>query len=156
MAIETDDVIVKYGTQDQVDDGSTSAIANNAFSVAADINNWTNDDDAPIGQAVLECQFDTTMPTVGSIGLYARCLNVVGANEPEVPSDNFPGVFVGSFLIPFGVAADTNFFTTIPMLQLPGFLTSQVIDWYLKNNGTSQTIGVDWNLWITPLTHGPK
>jgi len=155
MTIGTDSVIVFFGTQDQVDDGTTSTIADNAFSVAADVTTWTNDDDAPLGQAVLECQFDTTMPTVGSIGLYAHCLNVVSTNDPEVPSDNFPAVFVGSFLIPFGVSADTNFFTIIPMFQMPGFLSSQTIDWYIKNNRTAQTIGVDWNLWITPLTHGP-
>ncbi len=156
MAIATNDVIVKWGTQDQVDDGTTSTIADGAYSVAADITTWTNDDDAPLGQAVLECQFDTTMPTVGNIGLYARCLNVTGTSDPEIPSDNFPAVFVGSFLIPFGVANDVNFFTIIPMFQMPGFLTSQTIDWYLKNNGTGQVIGIDWNLWITPLTQGPK
>lgn len=155
MPIGTDSVILFYGTQDQVDDGSTSTIANDAFSVAADISTWTNDDDAPLAQAVLECQFDSTMPTKGSIGLYARLLNVQSTNDPGVPDANFPHVFCGTFPIDYGVAADTNFFTVIPMFQLPGFQTSQQIDWYLKNQNTSQTIGIDWNLWITPLTHGP-
>jgi len=155
MAIATDSVIVFHGTQDVADDTSTSTIADGAYSVAADVSTWTNDDDAPLGQAVLECQFDTTMPTVGNIGLFARCLNVVSTSDPEVPSDNYPHIFVGTFPIPFGVANDVNFFTIIPLFQIPGFLTSQTIDWYLKNNGTGQTIGVDWNLWITPLTHGP-
>ena len=155
MTIGADSVIVFFGTQDQVDDGSTSTITNNAFSAAADVSTWTNDDDAPLGAAVLECQFDTTMPTVGSIGLFAHLLNVQGTNESGVPDGSNEHVHVGTFRIDFGVAADVNFFTIIPLFQMPMVKASQEVDWYLKNEGTGQTIGIDWNLWITPLTHGP-
>jgi len=155
MAIGTDSVVLFFGTQDQVDDGTTSTISNNAFSVAADISAWTNDDDAPLAGAVLECQFDTTMPTVGSIGLYARLLNVQSTNDVGVPDANHESLFLGSFPIDFGVSPDVNFFSVIPMFQIPALITSQQIEFYLKNEATAQTIGIDWNLWITPLTHGP-
>ena len=62
MAIGADSNIDFFGTQDVVDDTSTSTIANNAFSVAADIAEWTNTDVAPMANFVLECQFDTTAP----------------------------------------------------------------------------------------------
>jgi len=155
MAIDGEDFIGKFGTQDQLDDGTTSTIADDAFSVAADISAWTNDDDAPYAAFVLECQFDTTMPTVGSIDLYARPLNVQSTNEPGLPDANHKSVYLGSFPIDFGVANDTNFFTLIPFANLPNFQTSQQFEFYLHNNNTGQTIGVDWNLWVTPLALGP-
>lgn len=155
MTIGADDAIWKFGTPDQVDDGSTSTIANDAFSVAADVSAWTNDDDAPYGSAVLECQFDTTMPTVGSVGLYARLMNIQSTNDEGATDGSYAPHFVASFLIDFGIAADTNFFMGIDLFEIPQAGASQVIEWYLKNEGTSQTIGTDWNLWITPKSFGP-
>ncbi len=157
MAIGTNDAIFKFGTQDEVTSGTPATIANNSFGKAdqgATVN-WTNDDDAPLGAAVLKCQFDTTMPTLGSIGLYANLLNVQSTNDLNVPDANFEHIFVGSFPIDFGVAADVDFYTAIPLFQMPCIGTSQAIDWYLKNDNTGQTIGVSWQLWITPITEGP-
>lgn len=153
MAIGTDSVIVFWGTQDQIDDGTTGTVADGAFSEASSA--WTNDDDAPFAQFILECQFDTTMPTVGAIDLYARPLNIQSTNEPGVPDVNNKSVLMGSFQIDFGVANDTNFFTVIEFAELPGFKTSQVYEFYFHNNATGRTIGIDWNLWVTPFTHGP-
>ena len=156
MAIGTDDGIWKFGTQDQVDDGSTSTVANDTFSVAADVDSaWANDDDAPHGSAVLECQFDTTMPTVGSIGLYARLMNVRSTDDENETDASFAPHYVGTFPIDFGVANDTNFFSVIENFSMPQAGSGQVIEWYIKNEGTAQTIGVDWNLWITPKAIGP-
>ena len=157
MTIGTNDSIPKFGTQDQVDDGTTSTIANNAFSVAADITTWTNDEDAPFAKFILECQFDTTMPTVGIIDLFGRPLDIQSTNEPGEPDANHELTWIGAFPIDFGVAADTNFFThcSVDLTELL-FQTSQTIDFYLRNNATGQTIGVDWNLWIQPWAWGPK
>ena len=156
MAIDTDAAIWFFGTQDQVDDGSTSTISNDAYSVAADVDStWTNDDDALFGSAVLECQFDTTMPTDGSIGLYARLLNVQSTSDENETDANFSPNRVGTFKIDFGVANDVNFFTTIPLFDMPQAGAAQTIEWYIKNEGTNQTIGIDWNLWITPKSIGP-
>lgn len=157
MPIEVNDAIWKFGTQDAVDDGSTSTIANDAFSVAADVDSaWANDDDAPFGSAVLECQFDTTMPSVGAIGLYARLIDVQSTSDENETDGGFAPHRVGQFDIDFNVAADVNFFTVIDLFRMPQAGPGQIIEWYLKNEGTSQVIGIDWNLWITPKSMGPK
>ena len=158
MAIGTNDGIFKFGTQDEVTSGTPATIATNVFGKAdqgASVN-WTNDDDAPLGSAVLKVQFDTTMPTVGSIGLYAHVLNIQSTNDPGVPdgSNDIAG-FVGSFPIDFGVANDVDFYTYIENFQMPALGAAQAIDWYLFNNATGQTIGVSWQLWITPKALGP-
>lgn len=155
MAIETNDAIVKFGTQDQVD-STAGTVATGAFSVAGDVDStWTNSEEAPLGSAILKCQFDTTMPTVGSIGLYARLLNVQSTNDINEPDANFEQIFVGSFPIDFGVANDVDFYTVIETFNMPAAGPAQAIEWYIKNEGTAQTIGTSWNLWITPKTEGP-
>ena len=159
MAIGTDDAIWKFGTQDQVD-STAGTVANDTFSVAGDVDStWTNDDDAPFGSAVLKCQFDTTAPTVGSIGLYARLLNIEGTNdenEPDTTNNGYSPNNVGTFLIDFGVANDVDMYLTIATFSMPQLGPAQAIEWYIKNEGTSQTIGTGWNLWITPKSLGPK
>jgi len=157
MAISTNDALVKFGTQDTITTGTPSTVADGAFSVAGDVDStWTNDDDAPEGAAVLKCQFDTTMPTVGSIGLYARLLNVQSTNDVNAPDGSFGEIYVGAFPIDFGVAAGTEFWTVIPGFAMPAVKSSQGIEWYIKNEDTGQTIGSSWALYITPKTVGPK
>ncbi len=158
MTIAADAGIFFFGTQDEVTSGTPATISDNAYGKAdqgATVN-WTNDDDAPFGAAVLKCQFDTTMPTVGLIALYAHVLNIQSTNDPGVPDANNENLgFVGVFLIDFGIAADTDFFTFIESFAMPAVGAAQAIDWYLKNDKTGQTIGVSWQLWITPKTIGP-
>ena len=155
MAISTDATIWFYGTQDQID-STAGTVADGAFSVAGDVDStWTNDDDAPYGSAVLKCQFDTTMPTVGSIGLYARLLNVQSTNDENATDASFAPHRVGTFAIDFGVAADTDFYTTIADFEMPQAGSGQAIEWYIKNEATGQTLGTSWNLWITPKAYGP-
>lgn len=155
MAIETNDAIVKFGDQDQVD-STAGTVADGAFSVAGDVDStWTNSEEAPLGSAVFKGQFDTTMPTVGSIGLYARLLNVQSTNDVNEPDGSFEHIFVGSFPIDFGVANDVDFYTVIETFNMPAAGPAQAIEWYIKNEGTAQTIGTSWNLWITPKTEGP-
>jgi hypothetical protein len=157
MSIGTDDAILKFGTQAEVTSGTPATIASNAYGKADQAGTvaWTNADDAETAAAVLKCQFDTTMPTVGRIGLYAHLLNVQSTNDLQVPSANFPHVFCGVFPIPFNVAADTDFYTAIPDFIIPSLASAQAIDWYLRNDSTGQTIGVSWQLWITPKAVGP-
>ena len=157
MAIGTDDGILKYGTQDAVHSGTPATIASGSIGKAdqgASIN-WTNDDDAPFGAAVLKCQFDTTMPTEGTLGLIANLLNVQSTNDLNVPDSSFPHIQVGAFPIDFGVANDTDFYTAIPFFRMPMILSAQAIDWYVFNKGTGQTLGVSWELYITPIAIGP-
>jgi len=158
MPISTNDAILKFETQEEVTSGTPATISNDAFGKAdqgASVN-FANSNDAPLAAAVLKVQFDTTMPTTGTIGLYAHVLNIEGTNDPGVPDASNEQTFVGSFLIDFGVANDVDFYTYIELFRMPGIKASQEIDWYLKNEDTSQTIGVSWQLWITPITEGPK
>lgn len=156
MAIATGDAIWKFGTQDEVTSGTPATIANNAFGKADQGGTiaYTNNDNATNGSAVLKCQFDTTMPTEGRIGLYAHLLNIQGINDAEVPDANNPSHYVGSFQIDFGVAADVDFYTHIADFEFPQAGNNQAIDWYIKNEDTGQTIGVSWQLWITPKAVG--
>lgn len=157
MTITTNDAIWKFGTQDEVTSGTPATVASNAYGLADQAGTvaWTNDDDAPYGSAVLKCQFDTTMPTTGSISLMARLLNVQSTNDAGAPDANYDTVHVGTFPIDFGVANDTDFYTVIPHFEMPQAGAAQAIDWYIRNDGTGQTIGSSWQLWITPKALGP-
>lgn len=157
MAIGTDAGIWFFGTQDEVTSGTPATIADDAYGKAdqgASVN-WTNDDDSTDGSAVIKCQFDSTMPTVGNIALIAHLLNVQSTNDTGLPDASNEVHVVGNFKIDFGVSADTDFYAVIPNFQMPQAGAAQAIDWYLKNNGTGQTLGVSWQLWITPKSIGP-
>lgn len=157
MAISTDSAVLFFGTQDEVTSGTPATIADGAFGKAdqgASVD-WTNDDDAPLGSAVLKLQFDTTAPTVGSVGLYAHLHNIQSTNDAGVPDANYETLFVGSFPLDFGIANDVDYYTFIESFAMPAVGAAQRIDWYLKNEGTGQTIGVSYQLWITPKTEGP-
>jgi len=156
MAIGASDAIWKFGTQDEVTSGTPATIATTAYGKAdqgATVN-WTNSDNSMYGSATMKLQFDTTMPTVGSVALFAHLLNMQGTNDTGAPDANNPAKYVGSFVIDFGIAADTDFYATIPDFEIPQAGAAQAIDWYIKNEGTGQTIGVSWQLWITPKTPG--
>lgn len=157
MTIGANDGIWKFGTQDEVTSGTPATIATDGFGKAdqgASIN-WANDDDAPDGSAGLKCQFDSAMPTVGNILLVAHLLDVQSTNDTGVPDANNDVVVVGQFKIDFGIAADVDFYTVIHNFEMPQAGPAQKIDWYIKNNGTAQTLGVSWQLWITPKSIGP-
>lgn len=154
MAISTDALIDFFGTQDSIDDGSTSAISNDAFSVAADVTTWTNDDDAPYGIFVLMCQWGTA-PTDGSvINIYARKMNIQSTNDSPEPSTNNYDQYIGSFVVDGDVATSTNAYHVTDWLALPNHKTSQEYDFYLENK-TGQSISANWDMWITPCTKGP-
>ena len=157
MAIAADAAIWFFGTQDVVDDTTTSLILTGDFSVVADIAEWTNDDDAPLANFILESQWTTTPPTdnVGSIDLYARVMNIRGTDEPGVPSALNKNIYLGHFPIDWAVAADTLWFSYIYGVRLPNSKTSQPYEFYIHNNATGQTITANWNMWITPWTEGP-
>lgn len=158
MAIGTNDNIDKFGTQDQVDDGTTVLIANNTFSVAADISTWPNTDDAPSIHGVLESQWTTTAPTddVGTIDLYGRPMNIEGTNDPGTPGLLNKNVYLGHFPIDWSIAADTLWFSYLVPTRIPNSVSQQDWEFYLHNNETGQIITANWNLWIRPLTEGPS
>ena len=82
-------------------------------------------------------------------------MDIQSTNDANAPDASFPMEFVASFPIDFGVANDVDFYTHIPNFIMPQLGEGQVIEWYLKNNGTGQTIGSGWQLWVTPKAYGP-
>jgi hypothetical protein len=154
MAISTDSLIDFFGTQDSVDDGSTSSIADAAFSVAADITAWTNDDDAPACVMVLKCQF-ATAPTDGTvINVHGRKMDVDGTNDSPVPDAANLDQIIGNFTVDGTVATATDAYLTTNWMPLHNHKTSQQYEFYLENK-TGQTISANWTLKITPCTKGP-
>ena len=157
MAIATNDGIWKFGTQDEVTSGVPLGISSDTFGLSdqgASVN-WTNTDNSPYGSAVLMCDFVSTMPTAGHVGLYARLLDIQGTNDPGAPDVSNPVKLVGIFEIDFGAVANVDFYMAIDTFAMPGVGDAQAIDWYLKNDGTGQQIGPLWQLWITPKAIGP-
>ena len=153
MAIGTDSAIWTFGTQDEVTSGTPGSVADNEMEKADQGNtvNWTNDDNAPWGAAVLKYNF-ATAPTKGSIVLVAHCLSVQSTNDIEAPdtttSRNFDAEAVGVFPLNFGDAGDV--YTGISNFEIPAYEDAQAIDWYIWNRNTGQSIDASWELYITP------
>lgn len=154
MAIGTDATIHYFGTQDTVTaGGGTSAVVDGAYSASGDVvsGGWTNDDDAPRAMVVLQCQQATVGS--GSISLYARRMNVQSTNDEPQPDSSFPGELIGAFTLDAGSATSTDMYL-ITEARLPNVYTSQVYEFYIKNN-TGQSIAAGWVMYVTPVTDGP-
>jgi len=158
MAIATDAAIVFHGTQDQVTVASPGAVANGAFSVAGDVNDWTNDDDAPLAMFVLVLQDLSAAATAGdTVDLYCKPLNVVNTTgDHQGPNANCLSIYLGSFVVDAVDPAASNDNYVMGPVALPNTKTSQEYEFYIYNNLT--TVGIDaadWELWVTPMTYGP-
>lgn len=149
MAIGADSAIEFFGTQDSLD-STSGTVADAAFSVAGDLSEWTNDDDAPMAAMVLECAFGTAPDANSTVDLYAQLMNIVSTSDALAPDANNPHVYLGSF--PLDDTTSTQF---IPLdVRLPNTATSQVYQFYVQNNG-GQTMSAGWDLHVTPKTIGP-
>ncbi len=149
MAIGTDAAIEFFGTKDSLDDTSGS-VADGAFSVASDVLEWTNDDDAPMAAIILEATYASAPDANSSVNLFARPMNIVSTSDSDVPDANFGHVYVGTF--PLNDVTSAQFITID--IRLPNTKTSQSYIFYIENNG-GQTISAGWDLHIVPKTIGP-
>jgi hypothetical protein len=155
MAIATNDLIDKFGTLTSVDDGSTSTVANDAFSVAADISAWTNGDDVPQAGFVLKAQWATVTNVANKlINVYARPINIQSTNDPVAPGTNRYATWIGSFTV-YAASTATDYFFESSRCDLPNLKSGQEYEFYVENK-TGQTISAGWALWIMPITQGPK
>lgn len=149
MTIGTDAAIEFFGTQDTLGT-SSSAVANTAFSVAADLSTWTNDDDAPMATAILLANFSVAPDANSAINLFLRPLNIQSTNDGDVPDANFGHIYVGSFKL--------NDVTTAQYIaidiRLPNTKTSQEWEFYVENN-SGQSLPAGWDIYVTPKTIGP-
>jgi hypothetical protein len=151
MSIAENAGINFFGTQDTITTTGGS-IANDAYASAG---SWQNDDDSPFVSFVFHGAFTSTMPTVGSIDLIARLMNIQSTNDEAVPDASYPGQFLGSFAIDFNESAGTEFWSILANVQLPVVGAAQDYDFYLLNNATGQTMTANWELYATPYTLGP-
>lgn len=159
MPIITGDAILKLAGLNSVVQGATAAVSNNGFSPAnvSAGTPWNNTFDAPEASAVLSLAF-ATMPTYGSIGLFAHVLDIDGAGgDPPKPSIEYRGGFVGGFAISTDATLNgVTHLLELPRFTIPVFDEGQQIDWYIENSFTDQTISAGWDLLIGPFTYGPK
>lgn len=155
MAIATNDLIAKFdGTLDSIDDGSTSSISSAGFSVAADINAWTNSDDVPYARFILKCQWGTVTSVANKIvALHARPINIDGTDDPVAPSANRL-MQIGSFNV-YAAAGSTDYTFESTLCELPALKSGQEYEFYLENL-TGQTISAGWTLKLMAITFGPK
>ena len=153
MAIGTNDLKDKFGTQDAVTTTGGST-ADAAFTSAGQ---WTNDDDAPEAAALLVAQWATATSIAGkAINLYARVHNILSTTEAAAPSATHRVVYLGTFIAPASTAA-TDFYMPLVKgrMALPNYYTSTIIEFYIENQ-TGQTISANWSLYVTPITQGPS
>lgn len=157
MAIGTDDGIHKFGTQDQVTVASPAAVADGAFSAASDVNDWTNDDDAPMASFVLVLQDLSAAPAAGlTVDLFCKPLNMVNTTgDHQGPNANTETIFLGSFLIDAVDPAATDDNYVLGPVELPNVKASQEYEFYIKNNLGVSIDAADWELWVTPIAIGP-
>lgn len=149
MAIGENATIGFFGTQDDLNDTSGS-VADGAFSVAGDLLQLTNDDDALNGAVVLQFTCALT-PNVGSaIKLYAQLISIVSTNDAQVPTANFPHTFLAS--IPVKDVTSEQFVDV--QINLPGVEASQVYQYFIENL-TGVSINAGWRPHNTPKAAGP-
>ncbi len=159
MAISTNDAVQKYGTRDTVTTASTNSVANAGFSSLDDLVSsagWTNDDDAVQATAVLKVHFETTPTANTTIDLFDRVMNTGAAGEdPPTPNANYEHTYLGSFPVFGGVGGTTATQHTAIQIELPSLVTSQVHEFYVKNNA-GVAMETTWDLYVIPTAIGPK
>jgi len=161
VAISTNAAIHFWGSETQLTVASESAVNNGAFSVAADVNDWTNSDDAPLAMFKLALHDLSGAATAGdTVDLYCKPLNIESTADYQGPNSNLKAIYLGSFLVDAVDPAATADYYVLGPVGLPNYKTSQEYEFYIYNNLTTVNItngasGPHWDLWITPMTIGP-
>ena len=125
---------------------SPGSIADGAFSPAADIDEWTNEHNAPFAAFKLNFTIGSAGTANSVVNLYAQPLNIVGTNDAEVPDSNFKNVYLGSFL--YNNPGTGTQYSGI-QVGLPNITHKQVYQFYLENElGVSIT---DFDLYVQPI-----
>ncbi len=153
MAIGTNAAVKFYGTKVDLSAGTTpGAVAAAAFSAAADLDNFTNADDAPEAAITLEMEVDVAADDNSGCNMYFRALNVESTSDDEVPEAEYRHTFIGFFPALNGSTALQRSTIVVP---LPSYKTSSVWEVYIENL-TGQAITTStWSVFVTPITIGP-
>lgn len=139
---------VYLGTQKTLEANGAS-IANNTIVEANDATYSISTDggDYPDAKFVLAATFSVA-PTEGTVlALIARCLNIDGTNDAEIPESTRLDRFIGSFIV--------NNVTTTQYMELFAYNVPATASYYIYNSGTGQTVSAGWTLKVTPTTIGP-
>ncbi|MEZ0147942.1 MAG: hypothetical protein AB9Q22_10275 [Candidatus Reddybacter sp.] len=148
MTIGTNTVVDFFGTPDDLA-SSSAAVADAAFSIASDVAQWTNDDDAEMASIVLSGTWAVAPDAGGSVALYARLMNIDGTGDQDIPSANYRHKSLGRFPVKDVTSAQL----TAIDIDLPNNYSSQVYEFYIQNNA-GQTISAGWKLVVTPKAPG--
>ena len=151
MAIEANDLIGKAESATEVINVAGAVITTDNWSDSGDATTYTNSHDAKTAIAVLDATLSANPAAGGSIGLYARLLDISDTTEDaNEPSDDFPHMPLGWFPVDSGDTVQR-----VPIeIPLPFFKTSTQMDFYLKN-GTSVSINTGSTVDIYPTSVGP-
>lgn len=150
MAIGTDAAVDYFGDIDTLGTGSAE-VTNGSYSIAGDLSTWTNDDNARSAFVTLLANFSTNPDAGSGINLYLRLLNIEGANDAEIPSDNMQQGFVGTFLLNAVTTAQHPWLN----IQLPNSKSSQEYEYYIKV-AAGQTLPAGWDIFVGPKAVGPQ
>lgn len=156
MAFSVNAMIDGFESQVSIDDGTTSAVAaDGAFSVAADITQFTNTENSPTCVMVLKCQFAVPPADGANINIYARKMDIDGTNDSPVPDKNNLDQIIGRFVVDGTVSAATDAYLVTNWMTLPNHYSAQVYEFYIQNNA-DQEISAAWTLKLTQTTKEPK
>ena len=132
-----------------------SAIADAAMSAAADIDEWTNTDNAERASFILAASVGVTADAKSGVYLHAQLLNFddvpsgISTNDSSVvDGTNSEGIKIGVFT-PWNanIATSTLQYLILPNAILPNIQTAQDYQFHVYNR-TGQAIQDTWDLWI--------
>lgn len=149
MTIGTDAARGFFGTQDTLGT-SSSAVSDDAFSVAADLSTWVDTDNALKASVILLANFSVAPTANSAIILYLRLLDIQSTNDQSVPNANFKHVMAGRFPLDATTSAQ---YCPIDIF-LPGTKESQNYEFYLHNL-SGQSLPAGWDIFVTPKATGP-
>lgn len=131
--LETNGASVANGAMVQANDASYAVVADGAG--------------YPDAEFVLKIQFGTVTSIENKvIGLYARPLNIDGANHAPAPTATYGEKYIGSFTLQAGTAS-VDQYLLVEAENLP-----KEADYYLLNL-CGQTASAGWTLKVTPRTY---
>lgn len=154
MAFNAGALLIEADTEVELTDSiSTVALADAAISAASQSNSWTNAEGAEFARMRLNIpDFDVSPSANGAlVFIYARALNINGADDAPEPTTAYREKEVGAFVIK-NVDTEQDVLTTI---RLPDAEAGQEYQFYLGNE-TGAQIAALWQLWIKPRAYNQK
>ena len=149
MAFPSGSRIQVFDTLENLDDTS-SAVADDAFSVAGDLLVFTNTFDGPTSATVFSPTYSIAPDTNSSVLLFAQALNIDGGTgDAPTPSKDYLHDLVGSIPVVDITSIQHNKYAII----LEGVKSAQEYQFYIWNR-TGQSIPAGWTIRITPTAIG--